>query len=117
WSEVVPLAALRRITFARRRCGCRRSPVVQFTQLRLQEPTQPSPVLPLDRAQLLDLLTEHVLLGVEVVHLLGVLALSFPLQRRGLVPGLPLDRLSPGARVVEHRLGTGARLVDHRVRL
>ncbi len=46
-----------------------------------------------------------------------MLALRVALQASGLLAGLPLQGLRPGAGVVEHRLGPGPRLVDHAVGL
>src|SRR5699024_3557648 len=107
------------VTFGRLRSGsrggCRRATVIELTQLRFEKTTQASTILTLDGAQLLDLLVQPVLLGVHVVHGLGVLALGLAFHRRGLVTGLPFQGLGTRTCVVEHRLGPRTGLVHHRV--
>src|SRR6478672_3064949 len=94
-----------------------RSTPIELPELRLQVGLQASAVLALEGAQLVDLLLQDSLLLADRAEDLGVLASRVTLQRRSLLPGLPVQRLRSGTSVIEHGLGPGPGLVDHAVGL
>src|SRR5947209_8814782 len=94
-----------------------RSTPIELPELRLQVGLQTSAVLALEGTKLVDLLLQDRLLLADRAEDLGVLASCVALQRRSLLPGLPVQSLSSGTSVIEHGLGPGPGLVHHAVGL